>query len=61
MTLNARNSNLIVLALAALAGAHQWDRQLSSNVFELAGHTVLVRPRALVVVSPTGSRTEVGL
>ena len=54
-------SRIVVLSLAALAGAHAWDRQLSTNVFVLDSHTVMLRPSALVILSPTGSRYEVAL
>jgi hypothetical protein len=53
--------SIIVLALATLAGAGNWDRVLSNNVYELNGYTVLVQHGKLVVHAPTGARKEVGL
>lgn len=52
---------VVVLALAALSGAHAWDRTLSTNVHELSGYTVMLKHSVLVVISPTGARKEIGL
>ena len=59
--MNKQMSTVVVAALAALAGAGQFETQLSRNVYTMAGHTVLVQAHSLTVISATGNRRTVGL
>lgn len=61
MNTTRRIDTVLVLALAALAGAGSFDRTLSANVHELAGHTVIVGHGKVTVLSPIGKRLEAGL
>jgi hypothetical protein len=56
-----RIDTVVTLALGLLYAGQQPGTALSTHVFELQGHTVLVAHRELTVVSPIGTVKRIGL
>lgn len=56
-----RIDTVVTLALGLLYAGQQPGTALSSHVFELEGHTVLVAARELVVINAVGATKRVGL
>ncbi len=64
----ARNNNpplrldtVVTLALGMLYAGQNPGVAISTHVFELEGHTVLVAHRELTVISPIGTCKRIGL
>lgn len=56
-----RIDTVVTLALGLLYAGQTPGVQLSTHVFELEGHTVLVAHRELVVINAVGASKRVGL